>query len=83
MGVTTLIEVNTHEAKTKLSFLLRQVEEKHEKVRICRNGRPVALLVPVEAARNPLEQHAVLHGIQFVEDPSDPLAESDWPDETE
>ena len=76
-----MIQVNTHEAKTKLSYLLKQVKTAREKVRICRNGKPIALLIPVEAARDPLAQHAQLRGIEFKEDPCAPLSESDWPDE--
>ena len=38
--------VNIHEAKTKLSALLAEVEATGEKVLICRHGKPVADLVP-------------------------------------
>lgn len=37
--------VNTHEAKSRLSELLRQVEEGGDVV-IARNGQPVAKLIP-------------------------------------
>lgn len=37
------ITVNTHQAKTELSRLLREVEQ-GATVRICRNGQPVAEL---------------------------------------
>jgi prevent-host-death family protein len=76
-----VIQVNTHEAKTKLSELLRRIEQTGEKVRICRHGHPIALLVPVGAPGNPLKQHAKLRGIQFNEDPCAPLSPQDWPDE--
>lgn len=36
--------VNVHEAKTTLSALLAEVEERGEVVLICRNGKPVAEL---------------------------------------
>ena len=39
-----MFTVNIHEAKTKLSFLLAQVEAQDESVLICRNGKPVAEL---------------------------------------
>ena len=76
-----MIQVNTHEAKSKLSYLLAQVETTGETVRICRNGRPVALLVPVQTVADPLKQHEELRGIQFREDPVLPLSGEDWPDE--
>ena len=39
--------VNIHEAKTRLSALIAEVERLGEKVTICRYGRPVAELVPI------------------------------------
>ncbi len=36
------------EARTRLSELLDEVEERHEHVVITRNGRPAAVLVPAE-----------------------------------
>jgi prevent-host-death family protein len=38
--------VNIHEAKTNLSRLLAKVEANNETVVICRNGQPIADLVP-------------------------------------
>ena len=37
-----MISVNMHEAKTRLSELVKAVEEKGETVVICRGGAPVA-----------------------------------------
>jgi prevent-host-death family protein len=73
--------VNTHEAKTKLSQLLAQVEKRGVKIGICRNGKPIAMLVPFEAAVDPLVPHRELCGVKFREDPAAPLAEEDWPQE--
>ena len=42
-----MIVVNMHEAKTRLSELVRRVEA-GEKVVLARNGTPVAELVPAE-----------------------------------
>ncbi|MBN1443924.1 MAG: type II toxin-antitoxin system Phd/YefM family antitoxin [Planctomycetes bacterium] len=75
-----MIQVNTHEAKSKLSYLLARVETARETVRICRNGKPIALLVPVHLVANPLERHDELRGITFREDPTAPLSEEDWPE---
>lgn len=49
MVINDKAAVNTHEAKTHLSELLRRVEA-GEKVVICRAGKPVAVLSPAEAA---------------------------------
>jgi len=76
-----MIQVNTHEAKTKLSYLLSKVEVEHEKIRICRNGKPIAILVPIGDIRNPLKQHPKLMGVKFHEDPTAPLSDDDWPEE--
>lgn len=42
-------QVNTHEAKTRLSSLLAAVE-RGEEVVIARNNQPIAKLVPVDIA---------------------------------
>jgi len=77
-----MIVVNTHEAKTRLSELLRLVEERRERVRVCRNGRPVAEIGPISKdIRDPLKQNPRLCGIDFREDPMKPLSDEDWPGE--
>jgi prevent-host-death family protein len=44
--------INIHEAKTRLSKLLQAIEDGEEsEITIARNGRPVAMLVPVPAKR--------------------------------
>jgi antitoxin (DNA-binding transcriptional repressor) of toxin-antitoxin stability system len=74
-----MIQVNTHEAKTRLSELLQLVQETGEWVRICRNGTSVADLRPVEPTPDPLKQHPEIQGIQFMEDPQLPLDDEAWP----
>ncbi len=74
-----MIIVNTHEAKSKLSFLLAKVEE-GERVRICRNGRPVAELISAAREKcDPLEKHPELSKIAIGYDPVDPLEDDEWP----
>lgn len=75
-----MIKVNTHEAKTRLSELIRRVE-RGESVRICRDGKPIADLRPVEHTLDPLRQYDDLKGVIFHEDPTEPLSEEDWPSE--
>lgn len=77
-----MITVNTHEAKSRLSELLAAVE-KDEAVLICRNGVPVAKLVPVtEDQIDPLTPHPELK-VVFAPgfDPMEPADESEWPEE--
>lgn len=77
-----MLIVNTHEAKTRLSELLRLVEERHERIRICRNGRPVAEIAPIrKPERSPLQQNPRLRGVIYRDDPVQPLSDDDWPDE--
>lgn len=75
-----MVIVNTHEAKTRLSKLLALVEA-GERVRICRHGRPVADLVPASAPVDPLVQHAAIREVRIRYDPTEPLAEDEWPDD--
>lgn len=74
-----MIQVNTHEAKARLSYFLSQVEQEHERVKICRNGKPVALLIPLEPAPDPLRQHPKLMAVKIHEDPTTSLDDEDWP----
>ena len=74
-----MISVNTHEAKTRLSELLSKVETKHETVVICRNGKPIAELLPWKKAKDPLRQSHKLKKVKFHEDPTLPLSEDEWP----
>jgi antitoxin (DNA-binding transcriptional repressor) of toxin-antitoxin stability system len=74
-----MITVNTHEAKTKLSYLLTQIEENNETVLVCRNGKPIAEIAPIKKAKNPLKQHKKLLGVKINYDPTEPLSEDEWP----
>ena len=77
-----MTDINTHEAKTKLSKILARVETEHEHFRICRNGKPIAELIPIEeTAPDPLVLHPELMGVVFFEDPTAPLDPEDWPEE--
>jgi prevent-host-death family protein len=70
--------VNVHEAKTNFSGLLAGLEVDGETVVICRNGEPVADLVPHKKA-NRLKKHPVLGRIKIGYDPAEPIAEDEWP----
>jgi antitoxin (DNA-binding transcriptional repressor) of toxin-antitoxin stability system len=78
-----MIQVNTHEAKTRLSALLAAVEETGETVMICRNQKPVAELRPIQTTGKAfLPLHPDLQPV-FVSPDFDPAAEvsvEDWPE---
>lgn len=52
MTKSAAIQVGVHEAKTRLSELLRMVDA-GEEIEIARGGRPVARLVPIQQRRVP------------------------------
>ena len=68
--------VSIHEAKTHLSALVAQVERLGEKVTICRYGRPVAQLIPVERGRRTVVDPE-LSRVRINDDLTEPT-ESDW-----
>lgn len=70
--------VNIHEAKTNLSSLIRVVEEEGESVRIARNGKPIAELVPISKKKGALRLRTSLKAECFG-DPMAPLDSEDWP----
>ena len=71
--------VNVHEAKTSFSSLLARVEKNGKPIIICRNGDPVANLVPHPRA-NRIKTHPVLGKIKIGYDPVEPLARDEWPE---
>jgi len=70
--------INVHEAKTRLSRLLAEIEAKGEGFVICRNGEPVADLVP---HRRPVSMAAdrKLGAFSIDDDPAEGLSAEDWP----
>jgi len=78
-----MIIVNTHEAKTHLSRLLTLVAEKHERVRICRNGKAMAELIPPQStgkAARKLVTCEELTGVVFHESPTAGIPEEFFPE---
>ena len=70
--------VNVHEAKTNLSSLLSKLEANSETIVICRNGEPVADLVPHKRV-NRTKPHPVLSRIKIKYDPVETASEAEWP----
>ena len=69
--------LNVHEAKTRLSAVLAEVSEKGEKYLICRNGTPVADLVP-HVKKSRLTVHPVLSRVEIRYDVTEPLSAEEW-----
>jgi prevent-host-death family protein len=81
-----MITVNMHEAKTRLSELVKAVEENDETVVLCRDGQPVAEIHPLSprAAKpvrrltpNPQLRATFAPGY----DPAEPASEEEWPED--
>ena len=68
---------NIHEAKTRLSAVLTEVEQKGETFVICRNGRPVAELIPCRR-NSRLKYHPTLSRIKIGFDPLEDLSDNEW-----
>lgn len=71
--------VNIHEAKTNFSSLLAKLEADSQTIVICRNGKPVADLVPHRGV-NRLQIHPVLSQVKIAYDPTEPLDANEWPE---
>ncbi len=69
--------LDIHEAKTRLSAVLVDIEQGGEGFIICRNGTPVADLVPhVTPERS--RPHPVMSKISIDYDATEPLSEDEW-----
>ncbi|MBU6401993.1 MAG: type II toxin-antitoxin system Phd/YefM family antitoxin [Verrucomicrobia bacterium] len=78
-----MITVNMHEAKTRLSELVKAVEERNEKVVLCRAGRAIAEIrrrAPGGRARRTLVTDPRYH-VEFAAGyhPTEPLDRKEWP----
>ena len=70
--------VNVHEAKTGLSALLAEIEKSGKRIVICRNGKPVADLVPHQRAIS-MAADKKLGRIKINFDPIEEADAADWP----
>ena len=71
--------VNVHQAKTNFSKLLAQVEKTSERIVICRNGQPVADLMP-HARASRIKADPSLSRIKIGYDPIETLSDDEWPE---
>jgi len=70
--------VNVHEAKTGLSGLLAEIERHGKRIVICRNGTPVADLVP-HSEQVSMDADKKLGAIKLNYDPIEEASDEDWP----
>jgi antitoxin (DNA-binding transcriptional repressor) of toxin-antitoxin stability system len=83
-----MINVNIHEAKTRLSALVRAVEERGETVILQRHGKPVAEIHAygtrgdaAGADRDLTPDPTLMPRFAPGYDPTEPLAADEWPPE--
>jgi prevent-host-death family protein len=69
--------LNIHETKTRLSAILAEIEETGEKYTICRNGKPIADLVPYKKG-NRIRPDRFLSRVKVTCDLTKPLTEDEW-----
>lgn len=70
--------INVHDAKTRLSSLLAEIEKTGKGVVICRNGEPVADLVPHVRAVS-MSADKKLGAIEIKYDPTEEASDAEWP----
>ena len=72
-------QINIHEAKTRLSAVLVQIEKTGERVVICRNGKPIAELGPIKkSVVDRLRKHPDMSKIKINYDPTEVLSREEW-----
>lgn len=70
--------VNVHDAKTNFSALLAEIEQHGERIIICRNGEPVADLVP-HRRKVSMAPDRKLGAFTIGYDPTEELSDEEWP----
>jgi prevent-host-death family protein len=78
-----MITVNMHEAKTRLSELVKAVEERNEVIVLCRDGKEVA---EIRGRRKRTKIRSLKTDprlrVEFAAgyDPTEPLTDDEWPE---
>jgi antitoxin (DNA-binding transcriptional repressor) of toxin-antitoxin stability system len=77
-----MISVNMHEAKSRLSELVKAVEDSNEVIVLCRNGVAVAeIKAPSKRKIDRLTPHPDLRvKLHPSFDPTEQATEEDWPE---
>jgi len=76
-----MLTVNMYEAKTQFSSLIKKVENEHEKILVCRNGHPIAEIIPLKKTNNkklPAFDPKLKLNINY--DPTEPLDYDELPE---
>ena len=78
-----MITVNMHEAKTRLSELVKAVEDRNEIVILCRDGREVAEIRRVKRRQVRNLTPDPRFRVEFAPGyhPTEPLADDEWPED--
>jgi antitoxin (DNA-binding transcriptional repressor) of toxin-antitoxin stability system len=81
-----MITANMHEAKSRLSALVKAVEEDGETVILCRNGKEVAEIKRYhpprrKSVRRLLPDPALRVTFAPGYDPTEPASEDEWPED--
>lgn len=69
--------LNIHETKTNLSGILADIETTGETYLICRNGKPVAKIIP-HKKKSRIQPDPFLSRVKIHCDLTEPLTEEDW-----
>lgn len=78
-----MIRVNMHEAKTRLSELVKAVEERNEVVVVCRDGTEVAEIRRVRRRHARSLTSDPRFSVEFAPgySPTEPLDSDEWPED--
>lgn len=63
-----------------LKQLIEKIEKTGQSILIVRGNKPIVKIVP-QKKNDPFEMDPILEGACFVGDPTEPLPDSDWPEE--
>jgi len=74
--------LSINEAKSGFFSVLNEIEEKGEMFVICRNGKPIANLIPHSRKSRRLP-HPVMSAVRINYDPTEILSQDEWPEENE
>ena len=70
--------IHVHNARTRLSALLGEIQRTGKGVVICRNGEPIADLVP-DVSEVSMAADRRLGAIKIKYDPTEEADEAEWP----
>jgi antitoxin (DNA-binding transcriptional repressor) of toxin-antitoxin stability system len=79
-GEPTVINIDSV-VESDLKQLVEQIEKTGQPILIVRGDKPSARIVP-QKKKDPFEMNPMLEGACFVGDPTEPLPNSDWPEES-